>query len=415
MATSGLPRAVADELARRGLSAEDPARALDGLAADWGTAPTVEAAVVSLLGASDDGTVAARLDELAGKTRDKGVKREIKRALYKLEQRGLWHPPDAAPPPSTRALLGPTEDEPEAWLSAIDPSGSRLLWMARRTGSDMASMSAMVNETQGVQEFYAGGTTRKALRQAQRDLAARNGVPLVEAPWQHVDALLQRAVAIAATPQRAADIARARREIVPHPAASPPPPPVDALVDRAAAAADPAALADSVRALAEREVGGWLLPRSWVEPALGALDEVQSSVLLVSPQQQEERARSAVQRASEDVFGPTERRALFAARFDETAYLLARRGQLDVARALVAAAEATRGGRPVAEIPILAQITAASLAIAAQLRARQARDGKSGSRIVTPEEAHEERGSSLIVTPQQALDEQRRLAERRRR
>lgn len=398
MAGPGVPRAVADELAKRGLSADDPRRALDALEREWGAAPAVEAAIVSLLGAAGDAGAAELLARLAERTRDKGVRREIKRALYRLEQRGLWHAPAAPPPPSTQALLGPAEDEPEAWLSAIDPSGSRLLWMARRTGADMSSMSAMVNETVGVQEFYAGGTTRKSLRQAQRDLAARNGVPLVEAPWQHVDALLQRAVATGATPERAAEIARARREIVPHPAATPPPPPVDALVDRAAAAADASALADSVRALGEREVGGWLLPRSWVEPALGALDEAKDSVVIVSPQQQEERARDAVQRATEEVFAPPERRALFADRFDETAYLLARRGQLDVARTLVAAAEATRGGRPVGDIPVLAQITAASLAIAAQIRARQ---------------AHEEKSSSLVVTPQQALEEQRLAALRR--
>src|SRR5690606_7162544 len=130
-------------------------------------------------------------------------------------------------------------------------------------------------------------------------------------------------------------------------------------------------------------VGGWLLPRSWVEPALGALDEAKDSVVIVSPQQQEERARDAVQRATEEVFAPPERRALFADRFDETAYLLARRGQLDVARTLVAAAEATRGGRPVGDIPVLAQITAASLAIAAQIRARQAHEEKSSSLVVT--------------------------------
>jgi len=400
MAASGVPRAVADELARRGLSADDPRRALDALERDWGAAPAVEAAIVSLLGTAGDAGTAELLARLAERTRDKGVRREIKRTLYRLEQRGLWQAPAAPPPPSTQSLLGPAEDEPEAWLSAIDPSGSRLLWIARRTGADMASMSAMVNEIAGVQEFYAGGTTRKSLRQAQRDLAARNGVPLVEAPWQHADALLQRAVATGTTPQRAADIARARREIVPHAPATPPPPPVDVLVDRVAAAADAAALADSVRALAEREVGGWLLPRSWVDAALGALDEAQSSLVIVSPQQQEERARDAVRRATEEIFAQPERRALFAERFDETAYLLARRGRLDLARTLVAAAEATRAGRPIADIPVLAQITAATLAIAAQMRARQAR---------------EEKSSSLVVTPQQALEEQRRAALRRNR
>lgn len=396
-----LPRIVADELEKRGVDADDVSHALDALEKDWGSAPAVEAALVALLGGAGDATTGARLAELAGRTRDKGVKREIKRALYKLSQRGLWREPEAPPPPSTQELLGPSEDQPEAWVSAIDPSGSRLLWMARRTGSgEMASMSAMVNETVGLQEFYAGGTTRKSLREAQRDLGTRNGVHLVEAPWQHVDALLQRAVALGAKPEQAADVARARREIVPHPATTPPPSPVDALLDRAAAAADAAALDDSVRALGEREVGAWLLPRSWVEPALGALDEAQSSVVIVSPQQQEERARDAVQRAANEIFAPAERRELFAARFDETAYLFARRGHADLARALVAAAEATRGGRPVGEIPVLAQITAASLALAAQIRQRQ---------------AQQEKSSSLVVTPQQALEEQRLAALRRNR
>ena len=395
-----MPRTVADELAKRGLTAELPLQALDALEREWGAAPALEAAVIALLGSAGDGGTGERLAILAERTRDKNVKREIKRALYRLEQRGLWHAPEAPPPPSAQQLLGPSEDEPEAWVSAIDAGGSRLLWMARRTGSDMASMSAMVNEIVGVQEFYAGGTTRKSLRQTQRDLATRNGVQLVEAPWQHVDALLERATALGASPEQAADIARARRQIVPHPVATPPPPPVDALVDRAAAAADPAALADSVRALGEREVGAWFLPRSWVEPALGTLEEAQSSVVIVSPQQQEERARDAVQRAADEIFAPSERRQLFATRFDETAYLFARRGHADLARALVAAAEATRGGRPIGEIPVLAQITAASLALMAQIRQRQAR---------------EEKSASLIVTPEQALEEQRLAALRRNR
>jgi len=385
------------QLASRGLSAERPLEALAALAATWGSDPALEAALVTLAGNSDDAGAGDLLGRLAATTRDKHVKREIKRALYKLEQRGRWRAPAAAPPPPVRDLLGPGEDEPEAWVSAIDPSGSRLVWMARRTGAGMASLSALIDERRGLVEFYAGETTRKALRQAQRELSGRNGVALVEAPWQHADALLTRAAA-AANDARSTEVARARREIVPHPHAGPVPPPVDALLDRAAASADPAALEASARALAERELGGWLLPRDWVEPALQGIEDAQSSVVIVSPQQREERLREALLRAAEDAFALEERRALFAARLEESAYLLARRGEDGLARALVAATDAIRAGRPVAEIPVLAQLAARSFALALELRARQSR---------------EESRSSLVVTPQQALAEQQQLASRR--
>jgi len=393
-----LPRSLLDRLAQRGLSAEEPLRVLDALEPRWGREPELEAGVVALLGASESRDAGTRLARLAASTTHKGVKREIKRALYKLEQRGLWQAPAAPPPPSARDLLGPAEDEPEAWLSAIDPGGSRLLWMARRTGSGMASLSALVNESKGLQEFYAGGTTRKALRQAQRELAGKSGIQLVEAPWAHVDALLSRAVATGADAAQATEVARVRREVVPHPPASPPPPPVDALVNRPAAIGDDGALAQSSAALGERELAGWLLPRDWVEPVLAGIEEAQDSLVIVSPQQREERARAALARAAEDVFAAPERRELFATRLEETAYLVARRGQLDLARALVAASAAARAGRKIAEVPILAQLAARSFGLAFEIRAEKARD---------------ESRSSLIVTPQQALAEQRRLSTRR--
>lgn len=390
---------VQELLARRGLSAEEPLRALDALAASWGTEPALEGAVVALVGASDDPAAGEALSRLGGATRDKSVKREIKRALYRLEQRGQWHAPATAPPPPVRELLGPADDEPEAWLSAIDPSGARLLWMARRSGAGMASLSALIDERRGLVEFYAGETTRKSLRQAQRDLSDKSGVALVAAPWPHVDALLTRAVALAADEARTAEVARARREIVPRPHAGEVPSPVDALVDRAGAAADAAALEASAGALLQRELGGWLAPRDWIEPMLPGIDDAQSSLVIVSPQQQEERLRDALLRAAEDVFAAEDRRALFAARLDESAYLLAKRGETTLARALVAAAEATRGGRPIAQVPVLAQLVTRSLALALELRARQSR---------------EDSRSSLVVTPQQALAEQQRLASRRK-
>ena len=120
--------------------------------------------------------------------------------------------------------------------------------------------------------------------------------------------------------------------------------------------------------------------------------------MIVSPQQKEERLRDALLRAAEDVFAPEGRRQVFAVRLEESAYLLARRGQAAQARALVAATEAARAGRPIDQIPVLAQLAARSFALALELKAQQSRE--------------ESRGS-LIMTPQQAIAEQQRLAARR--
>ncbi|HZR71129.1 MAG TPA: hypothetical protein VFB01_18970 [Burkholderiales bacterium] len=389
---------VRARLAERGTAVDDPASALDALERSWGREPDVEAAAVAWLGAAGGADAGARLQALAPRTESKAVKTEIRRALYRLEQRGLWSPPSAAPPPSARHLLGPADDEPEAWLSEIDPTGTRLLWMARRAGDGVASLSAVVNDVAGILEFHAGETTRKALRQAHRDLASRSKIALVEAPWRHVDALLAEAHE-KSDQERFADVTRARRVIAPERAPGDIPAPVDSLLDRAAVAADADALRASAEALRARGAGsGWLLPAEWLTPVVEAVDAARTSLVVVSPAQQEERAREALEHGLADALAAPERRRLLARRFEETAYLDAKRGDVRRARALLAAAIATDAGRPLAEVPALAHL--------AQLSARFALEARA-------EKAQEEARSSLIVTPAQALAEQRARARRR--
>src|SRR5581483_6640142 len=301
---------VRARLAERGTAVDDPASALDALERSWGREPDVEAAAVAWLGAAGGADAGARLQALAPRTESKAVKTEIRRALYRLEQRGLWSPPSAAPPPSARHLLGPADDEPEAWLSEIDPTGTRLLWMARRAGDGVASLSAVVNDVAGILEFHAGETTRKALRQAHRDLASRSKIALVEAPWRHVDALLAEAHE-KSDQERFADVTRARRVIAPERAPGDIPAPVDSLLDRAAVAADADALRASAEALRARGAGsGWLLPAEWLTPVVEAVDAARTSLVVVSPAQQEERAREALEHGLADALAAPERRRL---------------------------------------------------------------------------------------------------------
>jgi len=393
--TRGAPDAT--RLARLGIDAADPRTALAKLAPTWGAEPDLEAWVVDQAGRLDDDGVGSSLHALEERTTDKAVRREIKRALYRLEQHGHWKAPEGPPPPSARDLLGQGDEPALGWLSAIDPTGTRLVWMARRTGGGMTSLSAVIGEEHGIREFHSGKTTRRALREAHKEIAERGGIPLVEAPWQWTYELVRRAHELTER-GRFPEVPRVLQALVPHPPATPPSPPVDALLDRVATEADEAALAESADLLREPEIGTWVLPLPWLEAALEKLENVRSSVLIVSPAAQEERLREAMEESTDLLLDPEDRRTRFADRLEESAFLLHARGARARARSALAAAGAARAGRRISDIPVLAEITRRSLALAMQARAA--------------EQAEQEK-TALVVTPQQAAAERERARRRR--
>ncbi len=182
-----------DRLAALGIEASDPSGALLRLREQWGQAPEVEAWVVHELAASADAATAVLLGELEPRTNDKRVRRSLKQTLYRLAQKGIWQPPEASAPPSARELLGGDDEGTEAWLSPIDPSGTRLAWMARSARGGMLTISAVLSEDHGVREFHAGKTTRKALREMVADIGRRTRTGLTPTPWRWVDHLIRQA------------------------------------------------------------------------------------------------------------------------------------------------------------------------------------------------------------------------------
>ncbi len=382
-----------ERLRQAGRTAEAPREVLASLAPRWGEQPELERAAIALAAESDEHGIGDSLAELLERTSDRERRREIKRALFRLEQRGLWRPPEAPPPPSTAALLGPPESGREAWLSPFDASGVRVLWLARRAPDGVVTITAIASEESGLLEFHAGRTTRKALRRMQADLAAQTGLRLVEAPWPHVCWLVREAWERAADRDRLGDVPGALRAIAPQLPAEPPPPPVDALLDRAAVASDLAALTSSAQALEEPELASWILPRNWVEAAAETLAKEPPSLVVLPPAQEQERKRQALARAAREMIDEPERRDRLARRLEDTAYLLARKGTLEPARRALAAAIALRDGRAIGEIPLATALAERSLALL--LSARE-------------EGAREAARSSLVVTPAQALAEARR-------
>ncbi len=381
-----------DRLAALGIEASDPSGALLRLREQWGQAPEVEAWVVHELAASADAATAVLLGELEPRTNDKRVRRSLKQTLYRLAQKGIWQPPEASAPPSARELLGGDDEGTEAWLSPIDPSGTRLAWMARSARGGMLTISAVLSEDHGVREFHAGKTTRKALREMVADIGRRTRTGLTPTPWRWVDHLIRQAWE-RSEQSRFPDLPGAVAAVTPRVETSTPIPPVDERIDRAAAEADEAALAASAALLEKDEIGGWLLPIEGLEGTLETVLGAEESVVLLSPASREEQQREALEDATRNLLDPGDRRERFAVRLEETAHLFAVRGDDEAAVQAVAAAAAARAGKAIEDIPLLSEITRRSILLALQARSTQ--------------EA-EQRRSSLVVTPQQALQEQRR-------
>jgi hypothetical protein len=70
--------------------------------------------------------VAAALATQADAGGDRATRKEIRRALYRLEQAGITVPTRPAAP--SVPILGPSID---AWVSAVDGRGDRLVWLVR--------------------------------------------------------------------------------------------------------------------------------------------------------------------------------------------------------------------------------------------------------------------------------------------
>ena len=137
---------------------------ITALQAVSGREPAADLAIAARLGThADPGSVEA-LIALEAASHDKLVRKEIKRSLYRLEQRGVVIP-KAAPPPPGLTVAAPAL---EGYLSPVDGSGDQLVWLAKPRPGGLAHLFAVLNDPNGLREVDLSETTRKALRAARQ-------------------------------------------------------------------------------------------------------------------------------------------------------------------------------------------------------------------------------------------------------
>src|SRR5512139_1860350 len=158
-----------------------PDAGVDALRAVAGRAPDADLAIADRLGKLASAESVDALIALEAGTTDKLVHREVRRALYRLEQRGLRPPPAAPVVPAV--TLGPSL---EGYLSAVDGGGDQLLWLVKPRPAGVLHLFAVVNDPDGLREVEVTETTRKAVRAARQELHDRHAIDMIEADWGYV-------------------------------------------------------------------------------------------------------------------------------------------------------------------------------------------------------------------------------------
>jgi hypothetical protein len=272
-------------------------------------------------------------------TLDKVARKALRRLLHRLRSAGIEVP--VAPRRETVASLPPVEDGlKEAMVTALDPTGARLVYLAlAHPGGGARIFMVAMDEERGVLEFEIYNAPRRDARRFLRDFQKRSNFAGIPVSPESVSALIARASAEHPTdrPLPRGFTEWRSRLCEPGQGASTP-----GELARAELGSDAGAEALS-RAVA-------LVPRAEVlDATVKKLRDLEESAVIVSGATRREQAQEILDEALDELYaGPSASRA--ARRFEETAFVLWKTGKVEDARACLHAASLF--SRPPAENPV---------------------------------------------------------------
>jgi len=287
------------ELEKEGLKlAETSPSLVSELRERFGRGQPKDLAIIFTLGRLSDPAAVDALIGFEKQTTDKNLKKEIRRALFKLGQKGLVIPEEARGAVKTQAPIFKATNETEAYMSAVDGGGGRLLWIVKpQPGRGLQLIQAMVNDREGLQKIGGAQVRRKELRNMCQEIKTKHNVSMVSVPWKYADRIVFEAYEQAKDKGRSGledlhqlrallGVGKPRQEE--HP-----------IYQRlnAKEAREGAWREQSRRLLDEPELRYWFLDADWVQPFLSQLGEAQTSRLVLNPMQKEERMAGIVRDA----------------------------------------------------------------------------------------------------------------------
>lgn len=312
-----------EELRHSGIETENLSAVSVGLlTAQLGRGRERDLAVVFLLGRIAEPAALEFLTSLEKRAADKEIRKEVRRSLFKLAQKGFTAPrPEPNEPTNPKPILK-LGLQIEGYLSSVDGVGGRLVWLARpQAGSGLQLLQGMVSDREGLVQAGGALLRRKELRRMAEEIKKNHGVTMISIPWEYGDQILYEGF------EKARALGRGGVEQFPSlrsvfNVSKPKPlshPVYDCLSTDDVHSGAWREL--SRRLLDEPEFRPWVLDEDWVKPYLEKVGAAQESRLVLNQVQKEERFASIVRDAVRELFSGEAGR-LFQKRMEDMALYL---------------------------------------------------------------------------------------------
>ena len=336
-----------EQLRQSGLKLDEGSPVLvPGLEEQWGRGRETDLAIVFWLGKTADSTAVEALLRIEKSAEDKDLKKEIRRSLFKLSQRGLTIPEDKRVKEKLPTSILSRSPEIEAYMSPVDGAGGRLVWIIKPlAGHGLQTIQAMVNDREGLQRIGGTQIRRKELRNMAQEIKKQHGITMISVPWEYADMMLYEGFEKAKPGGRSGlENFHQLRSIV----KTGKPKAQDHPVYRRFHSEDVREGAWrelSRRLLDEPELRFWILDRDWAEPFLAQLQEAQSSRLVLNPMQKEERIGGIVRDAVKTLCAG-ETGKIMQRRMEDMAFYFVDTGRAQLGRLALAVALQIKDGDP---------------------------------------------------------------------
>jgi hypothetical protein len=340
-------RSGLEALRRAGVAVDDPSPSLvQRLRDHFGKDPQMDLAVVFTLGRIAEAAAVEALEKIENDARDKVLRKEIRRSLFKLSQKGL-----AVPEARTSGSTGVTSllksaSDVEAYMSAVDGTGGRLLWIVKpQAGHGLQTIQAMLSDREGLLRLGGAQIRRKELRNMSREIKDKHGIEMISLPWEYADQTLYAAYEETKARGRSgfenfhelrSVIGAGKPKQQEHP------------IHRRLNVDDVTGGSwreQSRRLLEEPELRFWFLDEDWVTPYLSQLEEAKNSRLVLNQVQKEERLAGIVRDAVK-AFCAGEVGRLLQRRMEDMALYFLETGRDDAAQLSLAVAVQIGAGDP---------------------------------------------------------------------
>jgi hypothetical protein len=335
-----------NRLREAGLAVDASVDLVPRLKSHFGKEKEIDLAVAFALGRILDSTAVEALVEIERQTSDKEIRKEIRRSFFKLGQRGLTIPHEESGENNPAAAVFSRATDIEAYMSAVDGGGGRLVWIAKpEPNHGLQVIQAMLQDRDGLLRIGGMHLRRKELRKMAQDIREQHDVVMISIPWEFADQMIYQGYEKAkARGQSGLENFHELRSMIATAKPKEQLHPVYRKLD-AAQVGDGGWREQSRRLLDEPELRYWILTDDWVQAFVAQLQEAQTSRLVLNPLQKEERFAAIVREAVKALCSGANGQA-FKRRMEDMALYFAETNRTDLAKLSLAVALQVGEGDP---------------------------------------------------------------------